>query len=381
MMQITKELLLERVTALLPVIAARAPECEQQRRPHEDTVQALIECGIVQSLVPKRFGGHELSLDTLTDIARALSGACMSTGWVTAFYLGHNWMLTKFPEQVQREVWAERPYALMPVQPSPAVRIKPVTGGYEISGRSNFSSGIMHADWVIISKAGGPDARAFVVPIADVKVEDVWHMSGMAGTGSNDVIVDQLFVPEHRSLSANALFNTTDSIHDNPLYAIPLLPFIYCEVMGVYCGGLDGATAAYQTLMQNKIMAVSGDVLAHKQAVHIHLGEAHARACAAGALLERLVADTQDLTARRAFTLDARLELKMRAGYLSDLCRESVNAMMSRAGSRSFHVDAPIQRFFRDLNMLATHAFIDREAAYELYGRHTLGLEPNYPLF
>ena len=380
-MQVTKEALLERVAALRPMIAARAVESEQQRRPHDDTIHALIETGIMQTLVPKRFGGHELSLDTLTGIVRALSSACMSTGWVTAFYLGHNWMLTKFPEQVQREVWADRPYALIPIQPSPTVRIKPVTGGYEISGRSNFSSGIMHADWVIIAKAGAADARAFVVPIADVKVEDVWHMSGMAGTGSNDVIVDELFVPAHRSLPTATLFNSTDSIHDNPLYAMPLLPFIYCEVMGVYCGGLDAATAAYQTLMQNKIMAVSGDVLAQKQAVHIHLGEAHARAHAAGALLDRLVADTQDLMARRAFTLSTRLELKMRAGYLSDLCRESVNTIMSRAGSRSFNIEAPIQRFFRDLNMLATHAFIEPESAYEMYGRHTLGLEPNYPLF
>ena len=380
-MQVTKEGLFERVTALRPAIAARAVASEQQRRPHDDTVRELIDSGIMQTLVPKRFGGHELGLDALTGIVRALSSACMSTGWVTAFYLGHNWMLTKFPEQVQREVWADRPYALIPIQPSPTVRIKPVTGGYEISGRSNFSSGIMHADWVIIAKAGSPDARAFVVPIADVKVEDVWHMSGMAGTGSNDVIVDQLFVPEHRSLPTAALFNSTDSIHNNPLYAIPLLPFIYCEVMGVYCGGLDAATAAYQTLMQNKIMAVSGDVLAHKQAVHIHLGEAHARAHAAGALLDHLVADTKDLMARRAFTLSTRLALKMRAGYLSDLCRESVNTLMSRAGSRSFNIEAPIQRFFRDLNMLATHAFIEPESAYEMYGRHTLGLEPNYPLF
>src|SRR5262249_55058259 len=154
----------------------------------------------------------------LTAIGRTISSACVSTGWVTAFYLGHNWMLTKFPEQVQREVWADRPYGLIPIQPSPNVQITPVRGGYEISGRSNFSSGIMHADWVMIAKAGGPDARAFVVPVSDVKVDDVWHMSGMAATGSNDVIVERLFVPEHRSLSAAQLFNGTDSIHDNPLY-------------------------------------------------------------------------------------------------------------------------------------------------------------------
>ena len=380
-MQITKELLLERVTAQLPGIAARAEASEAQRRPHDESIGVLIDAGVMQTLVPKRFGGHELGLDSLSAITRAVSSACLSTGWVTAFYIGHNWLLTKFPEQVQREVWAERPFGLIPIQPSPEVRIKQVRGGYEISGRSNFSSGIMHADWVMIAKAGGADARAFVVPIKDVKVEDVWHMSGMAGTGSNDVITENLFVPEHRSLPADALFNGTDSIHDNPIYSIPLLPFIYCEVMGVYCGGLEGATAAYQTLMQNKVMTWGGDVLAQKQAVHINLGEAHARTRAAGVLLERLVADTEVFMRQREFSLDTRLDLKMRAGYIADLCREGVNAMMARAGSRSFNLSAPLQRYFRDLNMLATHAFIERDSAFELYGRHRLGLAPNYPLY
>ena len=93
-MQATKEQLLERVNALLPAITARALESEKQRRPHDDTVRELVDSGIMQTLVPKRFGGHELGLDTLTGIGRALSSACMSTGWVTAFYLGHNWVLT-----------------------------------------------------------------------------------------------------------------------------------------------------------------------------------------------------------------------------------------------------------------------------------------------
>lgn len=379
-MTMTKEVLLERVNALLPAIAARAGESEAARKPHDDTIKELIDTEVMQALVPRRFGGHELGLDTLAAVARAISSACMSTAWVAAFYIGHNWMITKFPEKIQREVFADRPFGLIPIQPARDIKIKAVSGGYEISGRSNFSSGIMHADRVIISKAGGEDARAFVVPIEDVKIVDVWHMSGMSATGSNDVIVEDLFVPAYRTLPARALFSGTDSIHDNPLYAIPLLPFIYCEVMGVYCGGLEGATVAYEDLMQKKITTWGGEVLATKQAVHINLGEAHARTRAAGILLDRLVADTQAIAGLRDFTLDARLDLKLRAGYIGDLCREAVNAMMARAGTRSFHQEASLQRFFRDLNTLATHAFIDWETCRELFGRHRLGLEPNHPL-
>lgn len=376
----TKEELLERVNALLPDIAARAQQTETDRQPQAATIRALEEAEIFQTLVPARFGGHELDLDTLAAIGRAVSSVCMSTGWVTAFYIGHNWMLTKFPEAVQKEVFADRPYGLIPIQPAPGITITAVTGGYEISGRSNFSSGIMHADWVIIAKAGGADSRAFVVPIEDCSVDDVWHMSGMAGTGSNDVIVENVFVPEHRTLHGGDLFGGTDSIHDNPLYAIPLLGFIYCEVMGVYTGGLEGATAAFDDHVREKVMAWGGDALAGRQATHIALGEAHARARTAGILLDRLVADTMAIAAARDFSLDNRMDLKLRAGYLADHCRDSVNAIMARSGTKNFALDKPVQRFFRDLNTLTSHAFIDWEVSRELFGRHRLGLEPNHPL-
>lgn len=239
----------------------------------------------------------------------------------------------------------------------------------------------MHADWVIIAKSAGDDARAFVVPVEDVEVDDVWYMSGMAATGSNDVVTENLFVPEYRTIPAVDLFEARPSIHKNPFYTMPLLPFIYCEVMGIYCGGLEGATAAFDDLMQKKVATWGGDVLATKQSVHINLGDAHARARTAGLLVDRLVSDTQAITARGDFTLDERLDLKLRAGYIGDLCPEGVNAMMARSGTRSFRLEAPLQRYFRDMNALTSHAFIDWDASRELFGRHRLGLEPNHPLF
>ena len=372
--------LLERVNGLLPGIAARARQAEVDRRPHDETIRELVDADIMRMLVPKRFGGHEMDLGTLTAVGRALSQSCMSTAWVTVFYLGHNWMLTKFPEQGQKEFFAGKCYTMAPIQPSPMLRIKQVPGGYEVNGRSSYSSGIMHADWVILAKSGGPDARAFVVRKEDIEIDDVWHMSGMSGTGSNDVIAHDLFVPEHRTLDAATLYNTAASIHDNPLYRIPLLPFIYCEVMGVYVGGLDGATRAYEDIVRKKTRAHIGDKVAERQSVHVNLGQAHARLQACDALLDRLVAETQSVAQAGGFDIEKRLELKLRAGYINDLCRQSVNEMASLGGTSAFHRDSPLQRFFRDLNMLATHAFTDRQGAYELWGRQRLGFEPNSPL-
>jgi len=379
-MSVTKGELLERVNALLPGIAARGVESEAARKPHDDSIKELIDAGIMQLLVPKRFGGHELGLDALSEIGRAVASADMSTAWVTAFYMGHNWMLTKFPERVQREVFAERPFGLIPIQPAHGITVKSVPGGYVVNGRSNYSSGIMHADWVIIAKASGDDARGFVVPVDEVEVDDVWHMSGMSATGSNDVIVENLFVPAYRTLDGAQLFGGTSSIHENPIYSIPLLPFIYCEVMGIYCGGLDGATAAYEDLMEQKVARWGGDVLATKQSVHINLGEARARNRAADLLLRTLVADTQAIADRGGFDLDTRIDLKLRSAFLADFCRDSVNAIMARAGTSSFSKYSPLQRFFRDMNTIASHAFIDWDVTREIYGRHRLGLETTHPL-
>lgn len=372
--------LLERVDALLPGIATRAQQAETNRVLPDETIRELIEADILRMLVPRRFGGHELGVDTLAAVGRALATACMSTAWVTAFYLGHNWMLTKFPERGQREFFADKPYTMAPIQPTPALTVKQVPGGYEVNGRSSYSSGIMHADWVILMKSGGPEGRAFVVRRSEVEVEDVWFMGGMAATASNDVIAHDLFVPEHRTLDANSLFNATHSIHDNPLYRTPLLPFIYCEVMGVYVGGLAGATQAFENGISKKSRAHVGDKLAERQSVHISLGEAHARLQACDTLLERLVADTQAAAAGPGFDRDKRLELKLRTGLVVDMCRQSVNDMIALAGTSAFRLESPLQRFFRDLNTLSTHAFMERQAAFELWGRHRLGLEPNSPL-
>ncbi|MGB1879422.1 MAG: hypothetical protein ACPHTD_01780 [Gammaproteobacteria bacterium] len=377
----TKAELLERVDALLPSIVERAPIVEQQRRPHDDSIRELAEAGVFQALVPRCHGGHELELSTITEIVQRVSSACMSTGWVTAFYIGHNWMMMKMPERAQQDVFGARPFGMIPIQPSPFVTSKEVPGGYEISGRSSFSSGIMNADWVIIVQAGADDSRAFLVPADEVEVDDVWHMSGMAGTGSNDVIVNELFVPEHRAMLAGELFTTTATNQPNPLYAIPLLPFIFCEVLGVYSGGLAGVTALYDEYVRSKVMTYGGEALAGKQTSHVNLGDAHARSIAVNMLVERQVADTWDLAQRRAFDVDKRIDLKLRACFISDSCRDGMNTIMSRVGTRNFALAHPMQRFFRDMNTITSHAFLDWEIARELYGRQRLGLEPNHPLF
>lgn len=377
--------LLDRTRALAPEIAARGLETEAARKPLDKNIQELIDAELMELLVPKRWGGHELDLMTHVEVIEILAEACLSTAWIAAFYMGHNLMVCRFDERAQAEVFADRPFGLIPAATAPTFQISKVSGGWEVTGHASWGSGIMHADWVIVAgRAKGAEPHVFLVPVDDVEVHDVWHMSGMSGTGSNDFTLDHVFVPDHRAVSA-AGFGTGESagtaLHGhNPMYRLPLLPFIYNEVIGLFSGGVRGAASALDTTLANRVRGHSGQVDREAQYVHVTLGEAWIQAHVAERLARDIVRQTEQCMHGDGFTLDDRLRLKALTGFVIDHTRRAVNTMTHEGGSTNFRTEAPLQRHFRDLNMLATHAFWDWPAARELYGRHHLGLEPNHRL-
>lgn len=382
-MSLTKDEAVARARALAPAIAQRAYECEHLRKPHDDTIKELIESDLLGLLVPKRFGGHELGLDAMAEVVFEISRACMSTGWIAAFYIGHNAAVPRMNPTLQEEIFNGKNYALIPGSTVPTLKVTPVDGGYKVSGKASWGSGIMHADWVIMAGMHEGEPLIFVLPIEDVAVGDVWFMTAMAGTGSNDMICDDAFVPEHRTMSM-VKFSEGDtpgaSIHDNPMYSIPLLPFVYCETMGVFSGGLRGAADAFDSTMRNRARMHTNAAVKEKQYSHIQLGEAHAAAEIGEELMKLQSGMTTEIALNRPFTMADRARLKVHAGFLIDHCRRAVNDMVSHSSSAIFDEKLPLQRFFRDMNMLTTHAFFEWDNAREQYGRVQLGLEPNHPL-
>ncbi len=384
-MTTTREELIERTRAIAPGIAARAQETEALRAPMDETIKELIDAELMQVLVPKRFGGHELDLTTHAEIVEILGEACLSTAWIAAFYMGHNWMATRLSEKAQAEIFADRPFGLIPATTAPTFRATQVAGGFEVTGQASWGSGIMHADWVMVGGiVEGEGGFLFNVPIEDVEVHDVWHMSGMSGTGSNDLSLDNVFVPEHRTVEHREFSSGQSAgaaLHaHNPLYSLPLLPFIYCEVIGLFSGGLRGATATFEETVRGRVRTHSGAAVRDSQHSHVQLGEAEAKALVAERLMRDQIRLTEELMGGAGFEMADRIRLKAHAGHLIDHCRRAVNDIMSEAGTTSFKTDSPIQRHFRDLNMLATHAFWDWPACREQLGRSRLGLEPTHPL-
>jgi alkylation response protein AidB-like acyl-CoA dehydrogenase len=377
------EELIGRARELAPKIAEKARDTEERRAPDPEILQDLIDAELMQLFVPRRWGGHEAGLRTHLEVVEIISAACLSTGWIAAFYIGHNCLALRFPEAAQEEFFADRPFGLIPITNAPTVSAVRVDGGWTVSGEAAWASGIMDADWVFL---GGKDDSnsfyTFAFPADDVEIRDVWHYAGMSGTGSNTAIVKDAFVPLHRAVSTPdfATGRLAAELYDNPLFSAPLMAVILSEVMPVYSGGLRGAANAFEHIVRNRTAAYAKTKMHENQSAHVLLGDALLNASIAERLVRDLYSQVEDGIEHRSIGISERVSLKAQSAFIAEHCRRSVNEMMHYAGSSNFHMDSPIQRFFRDLNSMATHVFCDWDSSRELLGRDRLGLEPNHPI-
>ncbi|WP_084396876.1 acyl-CoA dehydrogenase family protein [Henriciella aquimarina] len=375
--------LIQRARDLAPGIQARAAEADKRRKPHDDSIKELIDAGIVQMFVPKKWGGSEASLSTMQEVVSIISAACPSTGWIAAFYIVHNIYIGKYPKRTQEELYGKNGYVLLPAATAPNLSASKVDGGWEVSGRALWGSGVMHADWVMMSGMTDLGQRSFLMPVGDVDVQDNWHFIGMSGTGSNDYVADKVFVPDHLSLDMDEVFagpTEGSRLHENPLYSVPLLMLAYCTFYPVITGSLTGALRAYEAIVDKRVRNFSGSVVKDQQNTQILLGNFQVATQVANELARAAFERTEKIMHSRPFTVEDRLYAKGQTAFTSNHCRDTVNKMMSVAGSSNFHTDQPLQRIWRDLNMVCSHAFVDWDITREQFGRQYLDLPFTHPL-
>jgi 3-hydroxy-9,10-secoandrosta-1,3,5(10)-triene-9,17-dione monooxygenase len=303
---------------------------------------------------------------------------------VASFYIGHNWLHSVFPERFQIEAFAEGSFQLSSGHIAPNARATRVTGGYELSGRQAWSSGVVHSDWVfftgIVTAADEPPtARMFAVPRKDVEVIDTWFIAGMQGTGSLDVQVEKVFVPEYRSVAVSALLDGTHpggSIHKNPLYGLPVITVLAFEALSVLAGALRGAATTFAEVTKARKSSYTGASVAEKPAAQMRMGRAMAAANAVDALVNDSVNKVLTFRAGAQLTFEDNAAMRASDALITQMTCDAINDIMHGAGSNAFRSDCALQRFFRDVNVLRTHALLDIEPASELYGRVLLGLGP-----
>ncbi|MFD0856514.1 hypothetical protein ACFQ07_30025, partial [Actinomadura adrarensis] len=307
-----------------------------------------------------------------------------STGWLSVIYTLHNWMLALFPEDAQQEVWAERSHALVPCVLSPTGTAEPVQGGHRLTGRWSWGSGVMHADHVMVMGLVTVDAtiepRLFLLPREDVTVHDVWHTSGMRGTGSNDIEITDAFVAAHRSVPMLDMAegrSPGSSVHEAALYKTPLVPVFALTGAAPVLGIAEGVLARFTDRMRNRVMAYTGERQRDLMGSQIRLASASADLSAARLLLQNTLRDVCETTnAVEELGLHRRARARLVAAHVVSTARKVVNELCGAAGASAQFSDSPFQRAQRDINTISGHVIFDADAAYALYGKVELGLDP-----
>jgi alkylation response protein AidB-like acyl-CoA dehydrogenase len=376
--------LTERVRALLPAIAAAAPAAERARKVDDRVMKDLERTGVFRAYVPRRFGGYEIDIDTFIDVGVEVGSACTSTGWITTFYMEHNWLLGHFAPEAQREIFAAQPYVLAPGAISLNGRAKGVAGGHELSGRWQWGTGIMHADWVMVSgiievSNAAPEARLFLIPRAKVEVVDTWYASGMCATGSNDIVADRVFVPAHLSQDLVPMGSGESpgaAWLGSATYRYPMIPFLALTAAAPLVGAARGATELFEARLGERRMFGTTTRQADKPAAQIRLAHLVTRTRAVedrlrgiGAAIVRWAEKGEPCAPVE------RARLRLAVAHVVAEARAIVRDVADASGATAQLSNHALQRFLRDVGTGASHAIFDLDTAGELYGRLRLGLD------
>ncbi|MFE9328460.1 acyl-CoA dehydrogenase family protein [Nocardia sp. NPDC052278] len=365
--------LVERARALGPRIRELAPATEALRSVPRELIEEIVAAGLGgRILAPRRFGGDELSLDTMYEVSLELGRACASTAWCAALLPHDAHMVGFFPLTAQEAVWADGPDACIAASLAPAATVQKVDGGYRLTGRHSFASGVDHASWVIVSglikDSGRPANHHFLVRAGDYTIDDDWYAAGMRGTGSKTIVVDDIFVPDGFVLPAAALVagdSPGTEVNPGPLYRQPLALHAGLTFLGPMMGTALDAYDHFVEWARGRAQTAGSEIVQ----------EAVARTAADLELAQ--------LSIRRilgAACNSGRLELADRAEILRDydrvaeLLTESVDRLFGLSGTSGFKESSPMQQKWRDIHMMASHVSFTR-ANYQHYGRMALGLE------
>jgi 3-hydroxy-9,10-secoandrosta-1,3,5(10)-triene-9,17-dione monooxygenase len=376
---------LEEVRALLPAIAERAARADEERRISDETIGALRAAGVFRMLQPKRYGGLEADPVRFYEVVRAISGACGSTGWVASVLGVHPWQLSLFPVEAQDEVWADRADVLISSAYAPMGRLVPEDDGFRLSGRWSFSSGCEHASWallgaMVLGAEGKPvDFMTVLVPRADYEIDDVWDPVGLRGTGSNDIVVDDVHVPAHRTLrnfEHSKLRGPGQRANPGPLYRMPFGAIFTSAITAPVVGAVAGCLDTYVSSMRDRVrLSLGGGRFAEDQFAQVAVARAASEIDAAILQMDRNINELYSCAgAGRDIPWELRLRARRDQVRATERSLEAIDLLFKTAGGNSLKRGNPIERSWRDAHAGSVHVANDVERALALYGRSAFGL-------
>src|SRR5688572_18617370 len=370
---------MRRTREIVPLLRSRAQGCEDARVLLPENEKLLHETGLFRYHQPRRFGGMELPFVAVVDIVAELARGCPSTAWNVGNLGCHHWILGYYEPETQHELWDANPDVLIASSIALAAgRGRKVDGGFVVSGKWPFSSGVDNSDWnmlavTVYENEVAVDWRLCVVPKSDYKVIDTWYAMGMVGTGSKDIEVKEVFVPERRALQLTrcrgGLEHPGAALHKGDLFKVPLVAAAGHPLSASALGAAEGAYQHVTQVFSKRIGTYTGAKVADFQAVQIRIAKARALIDSARYLMRESALAFQGPTPG----LQEKLRLRTQNAFAVHQCHEAVETLWACYGANAIYTRDPLQRFQRDLQAMKQHFSFNFDIAGGAFGTAALG--------
>ena len=377
--------LLQDLQNLVPSLRDRGHATEEAGRISDESINDLKRIDAFRAVVPESYGGMEVPFPIIPQIFRYLGRGCMSTGWSMGFLIYHNFQFAHYPRELQDITFGTRGYTMAAGQVIPSGEAKRVDGGFILNGRWGYATGIFHSDYMALAAPvigektddDKPIMYRFAVPTEKFEILDTWHVAAMKATGSHDVTLTDVFVPDYHGVPVEALRERTSpglDIHPGPLWRVPLLSFMSFGAVGPMVGGADAMLEMVTNILETKVGAYSGDRQQDLMTQRVRIAGLTMEHAATVGLFEDKINELWAMVVDgEAPSREKRTEMRIVVSYVARKCHQLVNELALAAGSRGNYVDSPIQRFQRDVNALATHAIFEYDHTANLFGATLLG--------
>lgn len=363
-----------------------ADETERMRQCPPALVDILHQHRLFDMVLPKKYGGLEVDILTMVRVLEELAVADGSTSWAVGIGCGTSIISAFMPEDVARDIF--RPRVVTGGAMAPNGRAVPVAGGFRVTGRWPFASGCTHCSWLVggslvmegdavrMRSEGFPDWRTTVFPLDEVEIIDTWHVAGLRGTGSRDMAVDGVFVPEERALS---LFSAQPYV-DGPMYRYPVLGFLALTIAPIPLGIARRAIDELVALAAGKTPMGSFNKLREQGITQYEIAQAEARLRSARAWLYEITEEIWDkaVTGEEA-TMHDRAMLRAACAHAALESARAIDTAYTLGGGTALYETSVLQRCLRDAHAATQHIMLAPQN-YETAGRVMLGLDPASPL-
>ncbi|EGY02489.1 acyl-CoA dehydrogenase [Nitrospirillum viridazoti Y2] len=380
--------MIRRAEGMLTTLRERQADVEKAGNISSETCRTMIDAGFYRVIQPRAFGGYGFDLSTYVRLVTAIARGCPETAWVLSLVLGHVHQLASFPLEAQREAYGATGDFRAPEVAAPQGRGVAVPGGYRVSGAWDYASGCAHATHILLTfstddaQMGGQPMRMGLFHRDDYEIVRNWNVIGMQGTGSDRVVMSDVFVPIHRAKPYPPLNPQlpAEIYNNSPLFHGPARPFIVTESASVIVGAAEGALDLYEeSFHARKAVGPAGAPRQELSEYQFNFGRCRALVDTARAALLQTAADYMEIAEETRATgmpcsEDTTRRLTLVILQSIHLAHEAVDIIFRTAGSSASKKDSPLGRCWRNVGVLRGHLAHQSDSAAINYGRTHFGL-------